>query len=79
MVGHGNRRVRMRTKVMNQLQAIAMYETVRDRRGLRNQEGGAVGVVDTASLAGLILVQNSLAAISTKRILTIVIPGKIMA
>ena len=78
LVRRRNLLVQVRTRVMNQLQAIAITEGVRNESGLRNPAGRALGV-GTASLAGLILVQNSFAAISTKRILTIVMPGKIIA
>jgi len=35
---------------MNQLQAIAMNEGVRRKRGLWSQQGGAIGVVVVASM-----------------------------
>ncbi len=41
LVWHRHRLVQMRTRVMNQLQAIAMNEGVRRRRGLWSQQGRA--------------------------------------
>src|SRR5207249_7086279 len=50
LLWHRHRLVQMRTRVMNQLQAIALNEGMRRKKALWSKPGGAIGVVPTGSL-----------------------------
>ena len=78
LVGQGNRLVQVRTRVINQPSGHRHLPR-RTRWARATEPAGQLWVLTLLPLVELILVQNSFAAISTKRILTIVIPGKIMA
>jgi transposase len=50
LLWHRHRLVQMRTRIMNQLQAGAMNEGVRRKKGLWSKSGSAVGVLFARSL-----------------------------